>query len=168
MTKTLTEKQQIFVDQYLVDLNATKAAIRSGYSEKTAYSQGHELLKKPEIAEAIAKAQAERAERTKIDGDWVLKRLEIIVERCLQAEPVTDREGNPTGEYVFNAAGANKAIELIGKHHGVKAWAGDKIELTGKNGGPIEVEALSEAERAARMSKLLASAQSRAGGHESE
>ncbi len=49
----LTPKQQLFVDEYLIDLNATKAAIRAGYSEKTAYSIGQENLNKPDIAEAI-------------------------------------------------------------------------------------------------------------------
>lgn len=53
----LTDKQQRFVDEYLIDLNATQAAIRAGYSEKTAYSVGHENLKKPEIQKAIQEAQ---------------------------------------------------------------------------------------------------------------
>lgn len=71
----LTDKQQRFVEEYLVDLNATQAAIRAGYSEDTAYSIGHENLSKPEIAEAIALAKKERSERTKIDADWLLSRL---------------------------------------------------------------------------------------------
>lgn len=71
----LTPKQARFVEEYLIDLNATQAAIRAGYSEKTAYSIGQENLNKPEIAAAIAAAQAERSQRTKIDADWVLKRL---------------------------------------------------------------------------------------------
>jgi len=45
----LTAKQKVFVAEYLVDLNATQAAVRAGYSEKTAYSVGHENLKKPEV-----------------------------------------------------------------------------------------------------------------------
>jgi len=53
----LTPKQQRFVEEYLIDLNATQAAIRAGYSEKTAYSVGHENLKKPEIQKAIEEAQ---------------------------------------------------------------------------------------------------------------
>ena len=58
----LTGKQQRFVEEYLVDLNATQAATRAGYSKATAYSIGHECLKKPEIAAAITRAQAERSE----------------------------------------------------------------------------------------------------------
>ena len=53
---SLTPKQQLFVAEYLVDLNATQAAVRAGYSEKTAYSVGHENLKKPEVAAAIQEA----------------------------------------------------------------------------------------------------------------
>ena len=57
----LTKKQERFVYEYLIDLNATQAAIRSGYSKKSAYSIGFENLKKPEIIEAIQRASAERA-----------------------------------------------------------------------------------------------------------
>ena len=69
----LTPKQDRFVLEYLIDLNATQAAIRAGYSEETAGSIGHENLTKPEIVAAIAAAQAARAERTEITADKVLK-----------------------------------------------------------------------------------------------
>jgi hypothetical protein len=71
----LTAKQQRFVDEYLIDLNATQAAIRAGYSEKTAYSIGNENLSKPEIAKAIEGAQTARAKRTEITADRVLTEL---------------------------------------------------------------------------------------------
>jgi phage terminase small subunit len=74
----LTEKQAAFVQEYLVDLNATQAAIRAGYSEKTAYSIGHENLSKPEIAEAIAAARKEWEQRTAITQDRVLAELAKI------------------------------------------------------------------------------------------
>ena len=70
----LTQKQQRFVEEYLVDLNATQAAIRSGYSQTTAGQQGFELLKKPEIAAAIKVAMDDRASRTEITQDKVLRR----------------------------------------------------------------------------------------------
>ncbi|MFT4076861.1 MAG: terminase small subunit [Asticcacaulis sp.] len=73
--KPLTPKQQRFVDEYLIDLNATQAAIRAGYSGKTACEIGVENLRKPQIAEAIAKAQAARAKRTEITADKVLAEL---------------------------------------------------------------------------------------------
>ena len=71
----LTPKQQRFVEEYLIDLNATQAAIRSGYSEKTANEQGSRLLVNVSISEAIAEAQNKRAEQTQIDAAYVLRRL---------------------------------------------------------------------------------------------
>lgn len=71
----LTEKQARFVAEYLVDLNATEAAIKAGYSEKTAYSIGFENLRKPEIAAAIQQAMDERQKRTQITQDRVLAEL---------------------------------------------------------------------------------------------
>lgn len=74
----LTAKQESFVREYLIDLNATQAAIRSGYSAKTAGQIGDENLKKPGIAAAIQKAMDERAARTEITADRVLKELAKI------------------------------------------------------------------------------------------
>lgn len=71
----LTEKQARFVAEYLVDMNATDAAKRAGYSEKTAYAIGFENLRKPEIQEAIQAAMEERAKRTAITQDMVLREL---------------------------------------------------------------------------------------------
>lgn len=69
----LTEKQKRFAEEYLVDLNATQAAIRAEYSERTAYSIGQENLKKPEIQTYIQKLMDERSKRTQITADRVLK-----------------------------------------------------------------------------------------------
>lgn len=74
----MTPKQRQFVAEYLVDLNATRAAIRAGYSARTAASIGQENLTKPEIASAIRSAQEARAERTEITADRVLKELAKI------------------------------------------------------------------------------------------
>lgn len=71
----LTPKQTLFVQEYLIDLNATQAAIRAGYSAKTAKSIGQENLTKPAIAEAIAAAQEERAEKCEVNAAYVLNRL---------------------------------------------------------------------------------------------
>lgn len=73
--KKLTAKQQQFVNEYLVDLNATQAAIRAGYSVKTARSIAEENLTKPDIQKAIQEAQQRRAARTEISQDKVLNRL---------------------------------------------------------------------------------------------
>lgn len=74
----LTPKQQRFVDEYLVDLNATKAAVRAGYSAKTAHSVGWENLRKPEIQQAIEKAMNDRSARVRMTADDVLRELAIL------------------------------------------------------------------------------------------
>ncbi len=74
----LTNKQRLFIAEYLIDLNATQAAIRAGYSKKTAYSIGQENLKKPEIAQLIQTQFHKRGEKTDITADKVLKELALI------------------------------------------------------------------------------------------
>lgn len=101
----LTEKQARFVAEYLVDLNATDAAKRAGYSEKTAYSIGFENLRKPEIQDAIQAAMAQREKRTAITQDRVLQELARVAfangtdfaRVVVQEEPVeaVDEEGEP-------------------------------------------------------------------------
>lgn len=71
----LTPKQQVFVDEYLKDLNASQACIRTGYSQKTSRSMGVQLLAKPNIQHAVAMAMAQRSERTSITADRVLQEL---------------------------------------------------------------------------------------------
>lgn len=78
MDKKMTEKQKQFCHEYLIDLNATQAAIRAGYSEKNADKIGHELLGKTRVNELIQKLMAERSERTEITQDRVLKELAAI------------------------------------------------------------------------------------------
>ena len=72
---SLTAKQARFVEEYLIDLNATQAAIRAGYSEKTAHSIGAENLIKPEIQNAISEARARISERTELTVDMVVTGL---------------------------------------------------------------------------------------------
>lgn len=74
----MTKKQKRFVEEYLIDLNATQAAIRAGYSSDSAGSIGEENLKKPEISSAVAKAMAERSRRTGVNADRVLLELAKI------------------------------------------------------------------------------------------
>lgn len=75
MGKKLTAKQQRFVEEYLIDLNATQAAIRAGYSAKRAAEIGYQLLQKTTVQEMIQTAQQERSERTQITADQVLQEL---------------------------------------------------------------------------------------------
>ena len=76
--RTLTVRQAAFAREYLIDLNATQAAIRAGYSVRTAYSQGQRLLKNVEMAAAINSAMTDRAARTEITQDRVLQELARI------------------------------------------------------------------------------------------
>jgi len=117
----LNARQQRFVEEYLIDLNATQAAIRAGYSAKTAEQQGPRLLGNVGVGVAIQAAKARRTERVEVTQDWVLARLVENVERSMTAAPVRDREGNETGEYVYAGSVANKALELLGKHVGMFA-----------------------------------------------
>lgn len=75
MAGKLTAKQRAFVDEYLVDLNASAAARRAGYSDRTAYRTGADNLRKPQIAAAIEAAQAARAKRTEVTADRVVEEL---------------------------------------------------------------------------------------------
>lgn len=74
----LTEKQKLFCEEYLVDLNATQAAIRAGYKSPNAYQIGAENLRKPQIQEYLQEKQQERSKRTEITADFVLKELAAI------------------------------------------------------------------------------------------
>lgn len=74
----LTEKQKQFCLEYMVDLNATQAAIRAGYSENTAAATGAENLRKPYIQQYLASLLNKRSERTLIDADYVLRRISEI------------------------------------------------------------------------------------------
>lgn len=136
----LSPKQEQFCREYLVDLNATQAAIRAGYSPKTAYSMGQRLLKNVEVQKAVQSAMDERSKRTEVNADYVLTNLLEIVERCMQRAPVlhkgeqvVDEEGNSV--WCFDGKNAIRALELLGKHKGM--WV-EKQELSGPAGGPID------------------------------
>ncbi len=154
---SLTAKRKAFVREYPIDLNATKAAIRAGFSEKTAYSQGQRLLKNVEVADAIQKALAERSERTEITQDYVLTSIMETMERCKQAEPVTYQNGNPVmidtpdGDvapaYKFDASAVLKGAELLGRH---LAMFTDKAVVDLKHGLQEPAEIVARAQQAAK------------------
>lgn len=109
MAAKLTPKQQCFVNEYLIDLNATQAAIRAGYSEKTANRIGPQLLVKTCISEEIQKAMKRREERTEITADMVVKELKKIA--LDEAADYTDSR--------LRYSNKLKALELLGKHLGM-------------------------------------------------
>jgi phage terminase small subunit len=145
--RNLEPRQERFVQEYLIDLNATQAAIRAGYSKKTARQQGDRLLSKAAVAAAIALAQAKRAERVEITQDYVLEKIRETVERCSQGVPVLDMFGRPVltktpagvvgAVYKFDAKAVLQGCNLLGQH--LAMW---KTVLTGKDGKPLEVTAV--------------------------
>lgn len=136
----LTPKQEAFCEEYMIDLNATQAAIRAGYSENTASEMGYENLNKPHLAERITELKAERSNRTLVDADYVINGLLEVHKRCLQAEPVMVRGEDgmkESGEFKFEHSGANKSLELLGKHLGLFV---DKKEVSGPDGSPLQIQ----------------------------
>ena len=119
----LTNKQQMFVKEYLIDLNATQAAIRAGYSEKTAMEQGYQLLQKTSVAAEIQTAMDKRAESAAMSAQDTLATISRVIIACEQDDPVK------------NAGSILKGCELYGKHH--KLFT-DKHEHTGAGGGAID------------------------------
>lgn len=155
---TLTAKQERFVEEYLIDLNATQAAIRAGYSAKTAEQQGSRLLGNVKVSAALSKAQSRRSEKTGINAEWVLQRLADEAEadvadlydadgnlRPVHEWPVIWRKGLVAGLDVeevtvegtvisrvkkLKLSDRIKRIELIGKHVDVQAFK-DQVEHKG-------------------------------------
>lgn len=168
--KTLTPKQQRFIKEYLIDLNATQAAIRAGYSEKTASQIGEQNLRKLEIQAAVNAAVAERSERTKITQDMVLQEIaklsfsnmldyitinkdglayvdlsQITRDQAAAIQEITvDEYVDGKGE---DARDVKKVkIKLADKRGSLELLGRhlkmftDKVERTGANGGPIDIK----------------------------
>lgn len=114
----LSDKQEKLCREYLIDFNGTQAAIRAGYSKKTANEIAAENLAKPSIQAFIKQLQTKQSEELEITAKYVTDNIRNIGERCMQAQPVLDKQGNPTGEYKFDSQGALKAQELLGKRIG--------------------------------------------------
>ena len=146
----MTQKQKRFIEEYLIDLNATQAAIRAGYSPDTAKSIGSENLTKPDIQARIAKAMAERSRRTGVNADRVVMELAKIA--FVNAKDVIDPDtatvrpdalpedtaaiqsvkvktfGEDGLEREVKMADKLRALELLGRHLGMFK---DKVELSG-------------------------------------
>lgn len=138
----LNERQRRFVEEYLVDLNATQAALRAGYSQKTAYSQGQRLLKNAEIAAAVKKRTDARIKRTDITADFVLtelmkiaaanltdfitigkrNRISIIPTQDVPADKLAALSGikkGKNGELEIKTHDKLRALEMLMKHLGL-------------------------------------------------
>lgn len=155
----LSDKRQRFVDEYMIDLNATQAAIRAGYAPGSADVTGARLLGNASVAAAIAEKQEERSARTGIDADWVLTRLgeeatadvaDIYDEsgalKSVHDWPLIWRQGLVAGIEAVEERDSEgkvigvvqkvklsdriKRIELIGKHVDVQAFK-DRVDQSG-------------------------------------
>lgn len=146
----LNEKQQRFVDEYLIDLNATQAAIRTGYSAKTADVQGSRLLANVKVQQAISVAMAERSKRTGVNQDRIVQELarvafvkmtDIVDDQgrirsdakpddlsCLESIKYksSDTDTGSSVEREVKLSSKLKALELLGKHLGM--W-NDKLDV---------------------------------------
>lgn len=125
MADKLTPKQQAFVNEYLIDLNATQAAIRAGYSEKTAGKIGQENLTKPDIAKVIAEAMESRSQRTEITADRVLQELAKIGFSDIRKLFSDFGTLLPVNELDDDAAASLSSIEITTR----KARGGDDDEV---------------------------------------
>jgi len=133
----MTDKQQRFVDEYLIDLNATQAAIRAGYSENRASELGYQLLQKPTVQGSIQKAMKQREERTKVTQNQVVEELAKIAfsnitdylefGTTFRIKESSEIDGSPIQEVSISKDGACKfklhnklvALELLAKHLGM-------------------------------------------------
>lgn len=137
----LTDKQEMFCREYLIDLNATQAAIRAGYSEKSAHSDGPRMLANADIQKRLQGLKEARSEEVGMSAESVLKDIIEIQQRCMQSAPVTNRKGDQIQDeagnnlWRFDARNALKASELLGKHVDLfnqhnRSKSGDVVDLT--------------------------------------
>lgn len=127
----LNPKQEKFIIEYMKDQNGTQAAIRAGYSKHTANEQAAQLLAKLSIRSKIDDLMGNAAKAAGVDAEYVIRGLKEVAERCMQRTPVMvfdytqkrlvqkmeeNEQGKSAGVWEFDSTGANKALELLGKH----------------------------------------------------
>lgn len=132
--RKLTDQQELFCQEYLVDYNGTKAAIRAGYSEKTARAQGSRMLTNVDILTRVRAIQKERLDKLAVTQESVILKLLDIYDRCMQSKPVKEWDYSEhkyveTGEYVFDSKGALNALKMIGEY--LAMWK-NKVEHSGR------------------------------------
>lgn len=132
----LTPKQQRFCEEFLKDLNASRAVIRAGYKTANANRVGHELRQKPGIKFALDGLMAERADKVKVDANFVIQKVLKSLERAEQKE---------------NETAVLRAAELLAKHLGMFV---EKHEVSGPEAGAIELERRTREDVAAFTSSI--------------
>ena len=132
--KKLTQQQELFCREYVIDYNGTQAARRAGYSEKTARSQASRLLTNDNILSRIHAIQIEELKKLSVTPESVIMRYLEIYDRCTQNKPVmewnySEHKLVETGEYTFDSKGAINALSKIGDY---LATFSKNINLSGK------------------------------------
>lgn len=162
MATKLTDKQKLFIEEFLIDRNATQAAIRAGYSKKTARVIGAENLTKPAIAERIRKRTEARVDRTQITQDFVLTELLKIAKADGTRFATINGRGTvkltPTEELMPEERAAVASIKK--GRFGTEIRTYDKVralELLGKHLGLFDNSANAESEAIARLDALIES-----------
>lgn len=128
--KKLTGLQKLFVEEYLIDLNAKQACIRSGYSKETAASSGWKNVNNPIVIKAIQDGMNNRVKKIQRTAQDVLNGIFAVHADATQL--ITNKSGHTS---MLDRTAALKALELEGKH---RKMFTDKIELTGQDGGAID------------------------------
>lgn len=117
--KEASARERLFVAEYIIDFNATRAARAAGYSKNVAEHQASRLLGNVGVHHAITEALEKKITSLSMERKDVVKGLITVYQRTMQEVEVTDMWGNPTGFWKFDSKGALKALELIGKHLGM-------------------------------------------------
>lgn len=120
----LTEMQRKFCEEYLEDLNGTRAAVRAGYASKGANNQAAQLMRNPKIKAHIEELIEERRRNSKVTEDYVLRKIVRTLERCEKTDD-------------FNPTAVLRATELLARHLGMFT---EKQEISGPGGGAIQME----------------------------
>lgn len=125
--ETLKDHERAFVDYFLADPNSKRAFEQAYPDRKGGECRPYKIRWKPDVARAIAMGQKIATARAGISCEYVLNGLKTNLERSMRAYPVLNKDGEPTGEYVYDGAAANKALELMGKY--LKMWD-DRQQMT--------------------------------------
>lgn len=134
----LNPLQEKFVLEYVKCGNQADAYIAAGYkvaNRNVAASNANTLLRNPKIWAAIRKMQDDLSHEVLVSKSWVLKQLILNVQKASQAEPVLDRDGMETGDYIYQGNVVNKALELLGKEIGMFR---DKVDI--KHEGSVQYD----------------------------
>ena len=121
--KPLTDKERAFAIQYALVPHPENAAKEAGYSVKSARTLGHQLIKKHHVRKAVNTLRERNELEAGIDHKDLLRSLKTIMQRCMQAVPCLGPDGEPTGEFRFdakNALGAADIIARMGGHYAAK------------------------------------------------